>query len=320
MTGLSASLMASMTARADAAIDHALLHGSAWMHKPPSTEVGLVAAVTLDGVKRIASAWTPLFAGTGYSLTMQGVFCHAAPVVEFTGSSGLKTGCELADLLIVTDLDDGSGQMYRRASLVQAKMANCATQVKLTGPSSQKQLYLLQSWPSFEFRDPEYGTDSYSLLSVGSGDAGSFGVIDRHLRKHRGLPPIWTQHASNPTPYKVTTEPSLGAFIVGMIGGTVARFGRVATPGGADDWSKVVDLLLSVTYRKTFKHTPTLGSYSPSRGVTSTAFLMATSGNNATQKRKTASQWRPPLDGFEVIEDENPNGISILRIEIVREG
>ncbi|MFD1511053.1 hypothetical protein, partial [Lacimonas salitolerans] len=30
--------------------------------------------------------------------------------------------------------------------------------------------------------------------------------------------------------------------------------------------------------------------------------------------------WRPPFDGFEEVVDESPGGISVLRVEVLRDG
>lgn len=103
------------------------------MLNPPRTEVGFAAAVTLDGVHRIAKRWRPLLAAERFSLAMHGVFCHAAPLVEFRHPRTAQPNrCELADFLIVIDVV-ATGGTTRRAALIQAKMANVAGGVKLTG-------------------------------------------------------------------------------------------------------------------------------------------------------------------------------------------
>lgn len=314
--GLPSRLLASMTLSADAVVDQVLLHGSTGMRMPPRTEVGFVAAITLGGVRGIWAAWEPLLKPYGCSLKMQGVFCHAAPVVEFAGPSGTQSGCELADLLIVVDHIDPVGQVRRRASLIQAKMASKAKRVSLNGPSSKKQLHLFQHWPSFRFRDPVYGASSYILTSVGTGESGTFGVIDRHFKRPLKQPPKWTQHSAKPTPHRITTEPTLGGFIAQMIGSGARKFGRVASPGGTDDWSRVVDLLLNVTFQKAFKYAPSLGSLQSPRGVTAMAYLPASTTGQGRSYRPLGLDWQPPFDGFETIEDDDPGGINVLRVEV----
>ena len=101
--------------------------------------------------------------------------------VSFKGQSG-RTKCELADLLVVTDVRR-NGVLVRRAALIQAKMARAKDRVTLTGPSSVKQLDLYQNWYRFDFVDRSYamtrvnfrfGRDTYQ--------SGTFGVIDPRFR------------------------------------------------------------------------------------------------------------------------------------------
>lgn len=127
MIAMKSSLVASLTSSADAVVDQVLLHGSSGMLAAPRFEVGFVAAVTLGGVPGIASEWSRLLRPFGLKLEMHGVFCHAAPVVEFQTARSSKIGCELADLLVVIDYLGLNGQIRRRASLIQAKMASKAT-------------------------------------------------------------------------------------------------------------------------------------------------------------------------------------------------
>jgi hypothetical protein len=198
-------------------------------------------------------------------------------------------------------------------------MAAKAWRVMLTGVSSKRQLSLYQSWPQFSFVDGVYGPDKYILTTKGA-QSGTIGVIDRHFRKAPAFPPIWTQHEVTPTPSIVTSEPMLGTFIAHMA--VPSKYGRIARPGGQDDWSKVVDLLLTVTYSKVFRHKPTLGTSTPKRGVTGLAYFLTsglTSGMGGSAARSSAGrQWRPPFDGFEEIDDPSPGGISLLHVKIAR--
>lgn len=320
MIAMKPGLLASLTSSADAVVDQVLLHGSLRMKAKPRTEVGFVAAITLGGVPGIAAAWSPLLASCGYSLKIHGVFCHASPVVEFSGPPGTKPGCELADLLIVTDYIDRGGHTKRRASLIQAKMASMAKRVSLNGASSKKQLHLYQNWPSFKFREAAYGTHVYSLSSTANGHSGSFGVIDRHFKKSAGLPPTWTQHDAMPTPVSIAGAPSFGEFLARMIGGSTRSLGRIAVPAGSDDWSRVVDMLLQETYKKAFSHAPTLGSLPSPRGITAMAYLMSPHRKDGRSVQRTGHDLRPPFDGFETIEDDSPGGMSVLRVVVSRDG
>jgi hypothetical protein len=302
-----------MSLAANAVIEDVLLHGSQGMRTVPRTEVGLVAAVVLGGVNRIAAAWAPVLSRSNMSLNLIGVFCHAAPLVRFQPTVGNMQTCELADLLLVVDFTH-SGGITRIATLVQAKMAAKARRVSLTGPSSTRQLGLYQAWPQFSFVDSVYGADRYLLATKAGAQSGTFGVIDRHFRKTRAAPPIWTQHPAVPTPSDVTNEPMLGTSIAEMVGGGTR--GRRAWPGGRDDWSKVIDLLLRVTYGKAFRHRPTLGPTSYPRGITAIACLLATVNSAAAPNRRSGGAWRPPFDGFDFVDSPDPGGISMIHARI----
>src|SRR5437763_13137363 len=125
MPAPSLPLVRLMAKAADGVIGDILLRGSGGMQTIPRTEVGLVAAVTLGGISKIASVWRPLLKSSGLSVRVTGVFCHAAPLVQFKASKGQRSNCELADLLVVVD-HQRSGKSIRVASLIQAKMASKA--------------------------------------------------------------------------------------------------------------------------------------------------------------------------------------------------
>jgi hypothetical protein len=301
-----------MSSRADRALAKVLLRGATIMRHPPRTEVGFVAAVTLDGIGAVARAWESHLAPLGLSVNIQGVFCHGAPQVTTN-----KFRCELADLLIVVDRRD-CGYLVRRATLIQAKMAWRKQLVQLTGESSAKQLELYQDWPRFRFVDAGYGPSSFRLAGSQHGQGGSFGVIDRHLILDADTtPPVWTQHNPRPTPAKVTGEPELGSFLTWMLAGRPG-FGRNAPESPKDDWSKVVELLLTVTYAKTFGHPPTLGELRPSRGFS--AFLVA-NGLSRNLFAARSSTRIPPIDSlFDMTDEPSEKTISVLHVEIASEG
>jgi hypothetical protein len=312
---LSPHTIKAMSDAADVVIGDVLLRGSSGMQTAPRTEVGLVAAVTLGGIDRVASAWRPILSKSNFALSLTGVFCHAAPMVRFGRSGKLLQTCELADLLVVVDFQH-KGALARTASLIQAKMAAKAQRVTLTGPSSKRQLDLYQSWPPFLFVDAIYGTNQYALMNPTGEQSGTFGVIDRHFKKQTTAPPIWTQHRASPTPSIATSEPMLGTFIANMA--APGAYGRPAWPGGKDDWSKVVDLLLSVTYRKAFRHKPTLGARGPGRGVTALACFLSAGAAGSRSHSRAGAGWWPPFDGFQESDDPSPGGISLLHIQIDR--
>lgn len=299
-----------MASAAETAIENAVLRGSSGMKAKPRTEVGMVAAVTLAGVPNIATQWRRLLGPNGNSLNLCGVFCHGAPLVKFKGAATGTTTCELADLLVVADRR-GSTRTIRRAALIQAKMAGRAQVVSFGGASSVRQLQLYQNWPSFSFVDPTYGHNAFLLATNGPDQSGTFGVIDRHFRNSQAAPPIWTQHAANPTPHIISIEPTLGTFLAELAGANRHGFGRFASEAGGDDWSDLVNLLLRVTYAQTFRQKTIFGPTPRPRGVSMFAFL-----SPSKSRMPYAGQgWEPPLDGVEII-DEPPRGISVLHIDI----
>jgi hypothetical protein len=112
---------------------------------------------------------------------IEGVFCHAAPMVLYTDTGGLMRRCELADLLIAVDTVSG-GAWVRRAALIQAKMVARAARVVMSGPSTRNQLELYQQWHVFDFEEMAYELKQIDFRQGRSAThSGTFGVIDRHL-------------------------------------------------------------------------------------------------------------------------------------------
>jgi len=308
---LPGGVIVAMASLADAAIDNALYVGSPTMIMRPRTEVGFVAAVTLGSIGDIAAAWRPLCSGLGLGLDLVGVFCHGAPLVEFTYARRERRRCELADLLLVVDINS-AGSFTRRAVLIQAKMARAAGRVSLSGASSLVQLDLYQHWPKFDFMEPVYGMSNVDFTQgATTSDSGTIGVIDRHFRKQ----PVWTQHPASPTPAIIRAEPHLGEFMAEMVGGA-SGFGRPATPSLQTDWSETVEQLLKETYRRAFHHKPTLGPTSVPRGVRAIACLNFMEMAELTNSKPGGAIKGPPYD-FEIREDDRlPGGISVVHIGI----
>jgi hypothetical protein len=304
MSRISPKLYRQLQLSANNAFSALLLRGASVMRKVPRTEVGFVAAIAIDGSCALASAWRRDLASIGLEMNILGVFCHGTPQIAYKWSNR-AVRCELADLLVVIDVRE-STSLSRWATLIQAKMACRKTEVKLTGPSSINQLRLYQNWPRFEFLDPEYGNASFLLTKGRSGEPGSFGVIDRHM-----IPPVWTQHPPTPSPAKVTTEPELGAFLAGMASSRVG-FGRRTSQKPKDEWSKLVDLLLKVTYAKSFRHRTTLDDLRPPRGHS--AFIVVK--NRTHDVSKASSGGAPPIDVAYEFGDDPDSAISLFHIEI----
>ncbi|MBB3020397.1 hypothetical protein FHR70_003478 [Microvirga lupini] len=210
---------------------------------PPRNEPEIVACFVIDGLAAIQSAWDALLKPSGVLVGMTGVFCHLKPMVSFRHGARPDATCELADLLIVHD--DGfatrrggpAGPTFiprtRRAVLVQAKK-NKTGVVRAPDPT---QLHLYRTWPRFTLE----GT-AYSIGSPGTAEPGGrYGLIRTGGRRRPGA--AW--HAVQPAPaMDALTGPTLGGYMARMVGGW-PRAGRPAQPGGSDDWSRLVDLLLA---------------------------------------------------------------------------
>ena len=126
-------LVRQMGQAADAAINNVLLSGTRPMMIWPKMEVAYVAAVTLGGLYGIAEAWEPICSGRGVTLRLAGVFCHAAPQMRYKGRAG-ETECELADLLVVTDVRRRSGLLIRRAGSHPSENGSCKVPCFLDRP------------------------------------------------------------------------------------------------------------------------------------------------------------------------------------------
>lgn len=97
-----ASLTTRLAIAAQNAIVRSLTNGARGQIRPPTGEVGFVAAIVLGAVPAIATAWRPLLRPFGYSIALTGVFCHQTPRASFTDDRGNNAVCELADLLVVS--------------------------------------------------------------------------------------------------------------------------------------------------------------------------------------------------------------------------
>lgn len=261
------SVFNKMAVDADMAISHGLAGRAKFSVKSPRTEPGLVASFVLFALPEMARKWRALLAPHNLAIELSGVFTHKSPEVRFDGL--VKTGavCELADLLVV--VDDRRVKL-RRAALIQAKMASSRGTVCITRPGDRIQLDLFQNWHAFSFEEPIYALRSLDLNANGVvPGSGYYGVIDRHWNNSSF--PSWKQMSPSSVPGTVGQNPSLGRFIVSMIQG---GSGRDATPSPtSDDWVKVVDALMTVTYHKPFRETPSLGPIPYPRGNSVMAFL-----------------------------------------------
>lgn len=299
-------LVLQLATAADSAVSRALGNGAPIMTSVPRTEPGLVAAVHLGAIPEIAAAWSLPLASRGMHVKLTGVFCHQSPMVTYH-VGGRHHRCELADLLVVVD----NRTRYcngRRAALIQAKMASKAETVDVKKGSGWTQLALYQGWPLFDFELATYGLKSVNLtLGSDSHCSGTYGIIDRHW--HRSRAPRWSQHPANPTPKKTRGYPELGCFLARMLAGH-AGFGRAVDASVNPTWTKVVDALMRETFRKTFRHSSTLGKTAP-RSVSALAFTP----NGPASFSVSGGTGGPPEGAFSLIE-EGPTGISTLLLEV----
>lgn len=300
--------LSSMIKSAQDEVTQALAFGSPGMITIPRTEPGLVAAVHLGAVPRIASAWKAALAPLGATVKMSGVFCHQSPMVTYIDSKSSGRRCELADLLVVVD-SKMPWFTGRTAVLIQAKMAAGYGTVSPTGISSLTQLELYQRWPVFDFEQSAYGMTAVDLKhGTDHALSGTFGVIDRHWR--RAGAPRWSQHPASPTPSKTRGFPELGKFLARMCVG-VPGFGRDANPTAGTAWSNMIAKLLHENQKKMFQHKATLGGVSGPRSVVAFMQIQSMPPVFAIIGGGTV----PPDGEFEVLEG-GPTGISMLHIEV----
>jgi hypothetical protein len=302
-----------MADKADAAINLALFNGAQPMRGGSHSELAYVGAVTLDGLHGISAAWKPICRGLGMTMRLLGVYCHAAPQVLFDGKVR-RTKCELADLLVVTDVKK-KGVLTRRAALIQAKMARAKDRVSLAGDSSRKQLDLYQNWYRFDFVESAYSMKRVDfLVGADPGSSGTFGVIDPRFYGE----PRWSQLAARPTPQRFSSQtPQLGRFIAEMTVGTRPGFGRLATPSLRTDWSKTVELLLTETYARAFTNKARNGPPRPPRGTTAIVCF----GNSSMQVAGGASflsggRLPPYGDLMESRSGREGRGLSTVHFEV----
>lgn len=259
-------LIASLATAANIAVDNALLHGARGQ-KRPTGEVGFVAAVVLGAIPDIAAAWRPILHPHGYSARFTGVFCHQAPMVRFTDTSGRARRCELSDLLVVVDDLTGHAPGRRWAVLVQAKIAKIGGGKSLSGTQDLAQLDLMTHFPPFALPAtyaPGNRDFSNCLHAGATIDCGRYGLISTQ--------PVtqWNQQA--PALSMPAGGDQLGSFIAGMVETGQTHFGREAT-GMADDWSRTVEELITVSSAQAFNYAAGFSGSQP-RNVTAIAFVV----------------------------------------------
>lgn len=246
---LSDTLFPDMAAAADRSLAACLV--SAAIGRTKLAEIAAVEAVVTVGMRSVARSWRRISVPRLPALSLQTVFCHAAPKVSFTRPGTAGTGCcELADiLLVIDDLSASAPEERRRAVLVQAKLHDVPGCIRLNGGNDRVQFELLSEWPAFTFEATFYKCHARELTlgPVPWSCSGEYAGIDQPP------PGAWTQYlitrpqfASTPPLHGAT---SLGSLLAGMLAGR-AGYGRAAIPFGRDPWSETVQELLDVTFSR----------------------------------------------------------------------
>ena len=198
-------------------------------------EPAFVWGIFQDGLGKLREELTSSF---GASVSVNGVFCHGRPVVEFDHPKAPADtrGCELGDLLIVVNHVFPHGREQGRALLLQCKMAD-RPQVGLR----QKLLY--QDWPRFTY---QRFRDVRRKVSPAPHSGAQFAFIDREDGTI-----ILAQDPKKPKSANPWMD-SLASFVVAMIhpppgGGRpfLSHGSRFSDPHG---WSPLVWDLLQTTF------------------------------------------------------------------------
>lgn len=180
----------------------------------------------------------------GASVSVNGVFCHGRPIVEFDhpkAPAGTR-GCELGDLLIVVNHVFPHSGEHGRALLLQCKMAD-------RGQVGLRQKLLYEDWPRFTY---QRFREVRRKVSPAPHAGAQFAFIDREDGTI-----IVTQDSSKPKSANPWTD-SLASLVVAMInpppgGGRPfhSHGSRFSDPHG---WSPVVwDLLQTAFSNDSYK-------------------------------------------------------------------
>ena len=293
--------------------------------KSKTREEDYVATLVTNGVPLLLDRWEPLLRHKGIALKLAGVFCHGHPQVSFGAP---RSQVELADLLVVHQHTKGS-RVSARAILLQAKMSTDSTH-KLS--TSDPQLQLFSTWPSFEFVTGGLAPGLRNIKEKGKGS--------RYALIHDGnsYPETitWADQcpwAASPATPMLTADRSLARLLGDMLLNKDGRPFQLGKP--KDDWSRTIQELLETTGKRTYRRanikrdplpriTGNLGVGSdvmlayaphvqfPSPLSTSKASILDRYfGETLTSLDAGSDNMPPPAEGF----DLPPGGISSLIIE-----
>ena len=94
---------------------------------PSFKEQDLVWGLVARGVPVLRRRLPPLLRPLGLDVRVAGVYCHGTPQVEWSdepvGQPPQRHSCEIGDLLVATRYASAPGRVYRRALLLQFKLA-----------------------------------------------------------------------------------------------------------------------------------------------------------------------------------------------------
>lgn len=234
----------SLVSGANAAIWHA--HNlAAHRARLKTREEDHVATLVTDGIPFLADRWAPLLQSKRIGLRLSGVFCHGNPQVRFGPSS---SQVELADLLVVHQHTQGK-RASARAILLQAKMSTDSTH---TLPSTDAQLKLFSHWPPFEFVTGGLASGIRNLNETGKGSRYAL-VLDGQAYPEEISWADQCPWAASRAEQRLTADRSLARLLGDMVLGKEGRPFKLGKP--KDEWSKMIQELLEVTGRRTYKRT-----------------------------------------------------------------
>lgn len=228
---------------------------AAILAKKKVREEDFVATLVSDAIPKLADRWMPILQSKGIQLKVSGVFCHGHPQVEFNTP---KLRVELADLLVVHQ-HTTSNRTTARAMLIQAKMSSNSTH-KL--PTSDSQLQLYSSWPSFQFVTGGLDPKIRNIRERGKGSRYAL-VLETQAYPEQitwaDQCPWGTCNAKS----VLSVDRSFAKLLGDMLLEKDGRLCNLSHP--RNEWSKMIYELLTITGSKTYKraninrgHTPRL--------------------------------------------------------------
>lgn len=310
MLNLSPVNALALEASANALIVNALTHGAPGLLAAPKDEVNAAHATVIAGASQVAEAWSSILRPLNILVRSKAVLIHGSPIVTFadivTGKSDRR---ELADVLFVIDLIQGSNVADRRAVLTQAKVATKTGHIPL-GASGEGQRNLYLHWPAFKMPKgyKSHSRDLNDKSCPGLAEDGCrFGGINLHRppRDWAQIPTAWEMD--------INQKPSLGTSLADM---ALGKAGRQAYSGGPDPWSELVDELLAVSFGLCYPQKRKLR-----KDWETNSFMTGSNRPNGPRFMSRSTFFRsigaPPDVISGDFEEPDPSGISTVHIELI---